>query len=252
MIDDPVAALVGLLSLGHQFGYFNILPLYIVPMGFAPIMLLAARSRPALMVGVSAGVYGLSRLTSFNVPTWPMSGVWFFDPFAWQLLLAVGIASGFRLRRGGIAIGALPLAVAGLVVAGSAFCATDGLGTWPGLDTAVRAVADTDKTMLGLGRIAHSLSLAYCLYALGIAKLMQATWIYRPLLLIGQHGLPMFGLTSVLSAVGYVVTSTFGHTLLIDSGVIAGGLALTLAAAQALSRRSPPVPLGIAGSAALR
>ena len=106
--------------------------------------------------------------------------------------------------------------------------------------------------MLGLGRIAHSLSLAYCLYAMGIAKLMQATWFYRPLLLIGQHGLPMFGLTSVLSAVGHVVTTTFGHTLLIDSAVIAGGLALTLAAAHALSRKAHSVPVGVAGGAAMR
>lgn len=237
VVDDPVAALVGLASLGHQFGYFNILPMYIVLMGMAPAMLFLGRSHPLLMVGASFGLYAVSRATALNVPTWPMSGAWFFDPFAWQLLVAVGVAAGYRVRRGALRVGRLPLALAGLVVGGAAFCTTDGLGTWPGLDEAVRALADTDKTMLGLGRVVHALCLALCVYGLGLAKLVQASFLYKPLLLIGQHGLPMFGLTSVLSAVGQAVTESCGHTPLLDAAITLGGLALMVAAARALGRR---------------
>ena len=253
--DDPVAALMRLFSLGHQFGYFNILPMYVVLMGLAPAMLIVARKRPMVMLGVSFTVYALSRLTFFNIPTWPMSGTWFFDPFTWQFLMAVGIAVGLQMRgRGGFKLTPALLAVAAVIVAGSAFCATDGLGMWPGLGAVVRSLADLDKHMLGLGRIAHALSLAACLHALGVAKLLQATWTFKPLLLIGQHGLAMFGLGSLLSAAGQVVTETYGHTLFIDSTLIGGGLALMLATARALSRWSvrPSVSLGVVQGAAAR
>ncbi len=178
-----------------------------------------------------------------------MSGVWFFDPFAWQLLVAVGIAVGFRIRRGALAVGRAPLALAALVVVGAFFCTTDGLGTWPGLDEAVRGLLDTDKTMLGLGRVVHALCLALCVYGLGVARLLQASVVYKPLLLIGQHGLPMFGLTSVLSAVGQAVTESCGHTPLLDSAITGGGLVVMFAAARALGRRSGSgsVTLAVAG-----
>ncbi|WP_237476389.1 OpgC family protein [Lichenibacterium dinghuense] len=246
VVDDPVGALVGLFSLGHQFGYFNILPMYVVLMGLAPAMLFVGRSRPRLMLAGSFGLYALSRAAPLNVPTWPMSGSWFFDPFAWQVLVAIGIAIGFRLRRGGLAVGRLPLACAGLVVAAAAFCTTDGLGTCPGLDETVRALVDTDKTMLGLGRLVHALSLALCVYGLGVAKLVQSTFVYKPLLLIGQHGLPMFGLTAILSAIGQVVVESYGHPPLLDVAITGGGLAVMICAAQALSRRSVPLPLAVA------
>ncbi len=246
VVDDPVGALVGLASLGHQFGYFNILPLYIVLMGMAPAMLFLGRAHPVPMLAGSFGLYALSRAVSLNVPTWPMSGEWFFDPFTWQVMIAVGIAVGFRLRRGPLALGRLTLALSGLVVAGAAFCTTDGLGTWPGLDEAFRGLVDTDKTMLGLGRIVHALCLAACVYGLGLARLLQGSLVYRPLVLIGQHGLPMFGLTSVLSAVGQAVTESCGHTPLLDVAVTGGGLAMMVAAAHALSRKGRPMALAAA------
>ena len=254
VVDDPGAALVGLFSLGHQFGYFNILPMYVVLMGLAPAMLTAAGRRPLVMLGVSFSVYALSRLTAFNVPTWPMSGAWFFDPFAWQFMMAVGVAVGLQVRRGGMTIHRPVLIIATAIVAGSAFLATDGVGAWPGLNEAVRPFLDLDKTMLGVGRMAHSLSLAYCIHALGIARLMQGAWLYKPLCLIGQHGLSMFGLGSLLSAIGQVLAQTYGHTPLMDLGMVGGGLAVMLAAAQALSRRNlrPELSLGGAGGAAVR
>ncbi len=238
VVDDPVAALVGLVSLGHQFGYFNILPMYIVLMGIASAMLLVAKSRPRLMLAASFGVYALSRLANLNVPTWPMSGVWFFDPFAWQALMAVGIAVGFRLRAGAFRIQRPILALTAAIVLSTAFCATDGLGLWPGLFDTVRPLADLDKTMLGLGRMVHSLSLAYCLWGLGIVKALQATWLYTTLSLVGEHGLVMFALTSILSAVGQALTQIFGHDLPLDAVIVGGGLAIMVSAAGLLSRRA--------------
>ena len=230
--DDPAAAVLGLVSLGHQFGYFNILPMYVVLMGLAPAMLLVAFRQPLAMLAASFGVYALSRLTVFNVPTWPMSGAWFFDPFAWQFLMAVGIVIGLQVRRDGLVLRRPLVFLAVAIVAGSAVLATDGLGAWPGLGGAVRPFLDLDKTMLGLGRMVHSLSLACCVYSLGVAKLLQGAWLYKPLCLIGQNGLTMFGLASLLSVIGQVLAQTYGHPPLMDAGIILGGLAMMVGASR--------------------
>jgi hypothetical protein len=236
VVDDPLAALLGLFSLGHQFGYFNILPLYVLLVGFAPLLFVLARVSRPLMLAVSFGVYALTRLSGLNVPSWPMRGTWFFDPFAWQVLMAAGLAVGLQLRAG-IRLNRWLVGGALAVLVGAAFCATDGLSTWPGLNDAVRPLLDLDKTTLGLGRIAHFLSLACVLHAAGVAKAMRLALWYKPLCLVGQNGLLMFGLLSLMAALGQVVTETLGHTPLVDATVIVGGLAVLCAAAGLLERR---------------
>ena len=235
VVDEPGTALVGLLSLGHQFGYFNILPMYVLFVGVAPVLFwLAAVSRP-LMLGVSLTVYVLARATGLNVPSWPMQGSWFFDPFTWQLLVAIGLAVGLELRKG-IGVNRGLLAVAAVVVAIGLVCETNGFGAFPGLSDTARRVFDLDKTALGAGRIVHFLCLAYVVHGLALARHMrQAPW-YRPLCLIGRHGLLMFGLLSLMAAAGQVVTQVYGHGPLIDTAVIGCGLAALYVSAVLVSQ----------------
>ncbi len=235
IVEDPLAAIVGLFSLGHQFGYFNILPLYLLLVGVAPVLFWLARISRPLMLALSFGLYAASRLASLNVPSWPMRGTWFFDPFTWQFLMAIGLAVGLQLRAGFV-LNRWILAVAVAIVAGGIFCATDGFSGWPGLNQAVRPFVDLDKTTLGLGRVVHFLSLASCLFAARLAyRMRRAPW-YGPLCLVGRHGLLTFGLLSLLAAAGQVVTQTLGHSFLIDAAVIGGGLIVLYAGARLASR----------------
>lgn len=92
---DADLFLAGVFSLGHQPGYFNILPLYIVPITWAPVWLWLAHADRRLMLALSALMYAASRRCGgWNLPSWLVEGAWFFDPFAWQLLMAIGIAAG--------------------------------------------------------------------------------------------------------------------------------------------------------------
>ena len=233
-VDDPFAAFVGLLSLGHQFGYFNILPLYVVLVMMVPAMLWLARYGRAAMLAASLALYAATRLFEINVPTWPMRGTWFLDPFAWQLLMAIGLAVGLGPRDGRWTAGrwVTGTAVAGLAAA--LFCVTDGFGFEPGLFDTVRAYGDLDKTMLGTGRLAHFLCLAILVPVFGRAVRISAMPFYAAIGVIGRHSLSAFALLSLLAAAGQVVTGGLGHSVLLDLAVIGGGLAGLYGAARLL------------------
>lgn len=233
-VDDPFAALVGVVSLGHQFGYFNILPLYVVMVMMVPAMLWLARYGRAAMLAASIALYAATRLFDINVPTWPMRGTWFLDPFAWQLLMAIGLAVGLGPRDGGWMRRRRVTMAASAVIGAALFCATDGFGYEPGLFDTVRTYGDLDKTMLGMGRLLHFLCLAAVIPVLGRAAHISTMPFYAAVGVLGRHSLPIFALLSLLAAAGQVIAGGLGHSLLLDSAVIVGGLAALYGAALLL------------------
>ena len=253
VVDDPAAALLGLFSLGHQFGYFNILPLYVLLVAFAPVLLWLARISQPLMLGVSFTIYAVSRLSGLNVPSWPMRGTWFFDPFTWQLLMAVGLAVGLGFCR------AWPrylhrrsLGLAAVVVAASAVCSTDAFSLWPGLNEAVRGWVDVDKTTLGMGRVVHFLALAYLVAGLRLAPAMRGAVWYKPLCLIGAHGRASLVLLSLLAASGQVAVAALGHSALLDVILVSGGLVLLYGFASHRRTRRTAFAPSLAGAGSPR
>src|SRR5262249_22123221 len=74
---SPGDALLGLALLSHQLGYFNILPLYIVLMIWAPVAVALALRGPLLALAASLGLYAAARAFGLNFPNWPEHGGWF-------------------------------------------------------------------------------------------------------------------------------------------------------------------------------
>ena len=97
---SPGNGLLGLALLSHQLGYFNILPLYIVLMLWAPVALALALRGPFLALIVSVGLYAAARTFGLNLPNWPEPGGWFFNPIAWQLVFTLGLVSAILWRDG--------------------------------------------------------------------------------------------------------------------------------------------------------
>ena len=58
----PSSGLIGLALMSLQLGYFNILPLYVVLMLWAPVALAIARRDPLAALIVSAGLYAAARV----------------------------------------------------------------------------------------------------------------------------------------------------------------------------------------------
>ena len=90
VFDDPVRAHIGLAILSHHLGYFDILPLYVVLMAMAPAFATLDRLAPALLLPVSLAIYLCALAFRITPPSWPVSGSWFFNPLAWQLIFVLG------------------------------------------------------------------------------------------------------------------------------------------------------------------
>ena len=92
VFQDPAHAQIGLVLLMHQFGYFDILPLYVVLMLAAPAIALIDRFARPLLLPLSLALYFASLTVPFTAPTWPVTGQWFFNPFTWQAIFVLGFA----------------------------------------------------------------------------------------------------------------------------------------------------------------
>lgn len=232
-VADAGLCLTGIVSLGHQLGYFNILPLYIVLITLVPVYLWLAGFDRRLMLATSAVIYAGARLFAWDLPSWPIPGGWFFNPLTWQLMMAIGIAVGIELARGGTiarstacAIGAAAVVLLGLLVA------TDGFGGALGGWGRVRGWLDLDKTSLGLFRLVHFLALAYLVEASGVTRRLRASVLFSPLSVLGRHSLLVFSLLSLFAAAGQVLVVTVRTTAWFDLPLVGGGIILLVCAAR--------------------
>ncbi len=90
VFNDPVPTHIGLALLTHQLGFFDILPLYVVLMLMAPAFAVIDRLAPNLVLPASLALYAAVLGFQLTLPTWPVSGEWFFNPLAWQLTFVLG------------------------------------------------------------------------------------------------------------------------------------------------------------------
>jgi len=242
--EAPYLALLKALLLTYQPAFLNILPLYIVVLGlFAPALPLLRR--PALLLGASLALYATARLSGMNLPSWTGGG-WFFNPFAWQLLFAVGAVLGGGGGTRGVPW-RLPLGLAAGAVLALSFAATlviylrrDLIGLLP---LPVASVVDAvDKSALHPFRLLSVLALAY-LVAHAVPR--GAAWLdgalARPLVLIGQQGLPVFCAGIFLSFLGRLALEwAEGWTMQVAVNAAGLGAMVAIAALVAWSDQRPP------------
>ena len=245
---QPASGLPGLALMTLQIGYFNILPLYVVLMLWAPIALAVAMRRPALALAASIGLYAASRLTGLRLPNWPEPGTWFFNPFAWQLLFTLGMISAILWRNGPPrrVDGAVRLSL--VVVGVSLVAITGGLGLFPELRDATMARLDIAKQDLGLARLVHFAAVAYLASILpGLGRLVEST-AGRAIQRLGRNGLMVFGAGSIISALGQVLLETGAGRLSREVEHLAGlaytlaGIVVIFALVRWIECRTPPVP----------
>jgi hypothetical protein len=245
VFDDTAAALLGVVLLGHQPGYLNILPLYIVFLLAIPALLPLAARWPALLLAGSGGVWAGANLLNLNLPHWPTEDAWFFNPLAWQFLFVIGLVAGTRLARGlpvvprsnallGIAIGYL---AASLVIS------LDTELIWPTLPLPW-FLYGLDKTWLTLPRLLHVLALAVVLARLPVAEMLAR--LDRPglLVLLGRQALPVFCAGSVLAIGAQVARFVLEAGVAVELALVLGGLAVQVGLAMLLAwsdrgRRTP-------------
>ncbi len=231
-VEDPDTFLLGIASLGHQLGYFNILPVYIAMIVAVPGLFYLARIHVGVMLAASAMLYALTRLYGWNLPNWPVPGGWFFNPFAWQFMMSIGIATGLAMQQNRLVRSRPLFLLSAVIVLAGAFVVTNGFGLSFGVRDAVYGWLDLDKSNLGLGRLIHFLGMAYFIYSLGISPRLASLRILQPLIVLGRHSLLVFFLLSLVAAFGQVLLMTGHDALWIQVALLVGGLGFFYAAAK--------------------
>ena len=206
----------------------DVLPLYIMLLLFFPPMLWLLIRQPAFALAGSALVYVLAWNLNWNLPAYP-NGVWFFNPFAWQLLFVFGAWCALGGAQRLTAVLRSPV-VLGIAITYLLFALSVTL-TWY-VEPLGRFVPiwlsewmyPIDKTNLDVLRFAHFLALA----AVTVRFIprdwpaLQSLWL-RPAIRCGQHSLEIFCLGVFLAfAAHFVMVEFYGGTAMQVASSMAG------------------------------
>ncbi|HEX9465717.1 MAG TPA: OpgC domain-containing protein [Alphaproteobacteria bacterium] len=256
-LQEPHIAVMKAVMLQFQPEFMDILPLYIVLLLGLAVALPILRAWPTLIVGLSIALYIAAAFFHFNLRTYP-NGVWYFNPFAWQILFVLGAASALRHMEGAPRLLSPRLIwlsagfLAAMFVVRSAMTLVSLFGDLPpAFVEAVWTIAD--KTNLGPLRLLNFLALAHVTVTLVRRDHpMFNSLVTEPVILCGQHSLNIFCLGIFLSVLGHFVLSEFDSTLLTQFLVSGGGVLVMFGSAYFLAwskqRRRPVTARGAVAS----
>ena len=228
VFQEPQSTHIGLVLLTHQLGYFDILPLYVVLMVTAPFLGLLDRYAPAVVLPASLALYFAALITPFTMPTWPVQGQWFFNPFTWQAIFVLGFVlsrdegAGAWVRRNIDLIRkvSLPIVVVTAVLV---------LFNWfpdPMRLPEPKLLFLNGKSFLTPMRLLQFLALAAVFSASFPAIYRAIPWISDQLSLLGRNSLNVFCVASLLSLSGQIARFGYSGSLLVDTIVVIVGVAV--------------------------
>ncbi|MFN4100239.1 MAG: OpgC family protein [Pararhodobacter sp.] len=219
VFENTAAAMVGIPLLTHQLGYVNILPAYSVLLLTAPVAILIGLWRPWVLAALAVTLWFAAGFWRLNLPNYPNSGGWFFNPVAWQLIFVVGLLIGLQMRRGerlvprhplliGLAAGYLLLVLVWKYVPPVGGFLNHQMARAGGLGAPFHLVSH-DKTFLALPRLLHVLALVYLLSSLDIVRRGTAQRWAAPFRLLGRQGLLVFATGTALALVFQVAMAGY-------------------------------------------
>lgn len=253
VIEDTAAALVGIVTFGHQLGYNNILSMYAVVLLLVPGLLMIGRAGIAHMVAVSGLIWLAAGLFRIGPPNFPNDGVWFLNPLSWQFLFVIGLAAAMHVKRGG-RLPAQPWligAAASYLVLSLAWVQ---IPLW-GVDISMgmpAVLTGFDKTYLSAPRLLHVLAAGYLIAVLPQVSGLARLSVDNPLAVMGRHALPVFVLGTVLSMVAQAWRMVHEPAFLTDIAIVAAGVGAQFAVAYYIewyrgllraARQAPAAPV---------
>jgi hypothetical protein len=231
-LDRPAEVLYEGLILKFKPVNMDVLPLFIVLMLASPLMLWGLVRFRNLTLIASFVLYFAARQFGWNLPSYPEGNVWYFNPFAWQLLyvsgawLAVGGAAAIMpliRSRAFLLLGAAYLVFAFLMAMASRH--PDIAAIFP--SWLVGIFNPNDKTNLAPYRFLHFMVLAGI-----VVRFLPRDWpglewsVFRPAILCGQQSLEVFCVGTFLSFAGHFVLVEVSDSIWMQVFVSVFGVAL--------------------------
>jgi hypothetical protein len=224
------ASIVPLVLLNYQPAYLDILPVYFLFFLALPWVLTAAEKNAWFVVAPSFLLYAAAHILGWTLRTYPWNEAWMFNPFAWQFLFVLGVACGsWRMRKSlpnWLSFGAM--GIAGVIaVLQFSVALHDFFPAVPALKIDIFA---SNKADLGWPRL-----FSFFLLVIVAAKVLPQRGVLdglRPFRYVtgcGRHSLMIFGLGTVLAAIGPLVWEVAGHSRFVQAGLGIVGLAILLA-----------------------
>jgi hypothetical protein len=240
-LNNPGEAFIRVLSLQFQPSLLNILPLYIALLLALPVLILCLRRHVLLGLVPSATLWLAANVFQWNMPGYPEGRLWYFDPFAWQFLFAIGVSLGFARTQQRDWMPSSPwlprTALVFAIVAGIISM------SWS-LHELVNRIPEYivlpevwfDKTMLPPARLLSVLSLAILVayYVPRQAPLLtsRAGWI---IVMCGQNSLQVFCLSILLAVLANFILNLVGYGLAVQVLVNLAGLLIMFGAGMFLA-----------------
>ena len=231
LVYDPIETLRQGLLLKFKPVNLDVLPLYIVLMGFFPPVLWIMLRRPDLTMLGSLALYFAARLFGWNLSAYP-TGNWYFNPFCWQLLFVFGswCALGGATRARAIIASPLTLyfclfyLVFALVMTMAGKFPDFGALFPPWLYAAFNP---NDKTNLAPYRFLHFVVIVILVIRFVPKEWSGLEWrVFDPIIKCGQQSLAVFCVGVFLSFVGHFELMVSSGSLWAQIFVSVSGIAI--------------------------
>ncbi len=238
-LQAPGAVLVSALRLQFRPANLDVLPLFVVLFLACPAALVLLQRWPVGTLAASGGLYIATHHWHVNLAGYGDT-VWFFNPFAWQVLFCLGAACGLGHCRSWL-VRARPLLTrtAAAVVIWSALVTLRWyVPTLPDIVPGWLAphLYPISKTDLDPVRLLHFLALAYLLgVRWPVPERMVESRTAWPVIACGQHSLMIFGWGVLLSAGAELLFHRM-NTVGVAFGVALVGIAVQCGTAMMLRR----------------
>jgi len=204
LAEAPYRAMLEALFLSFQPAYLNILPMYVALLVMFALVLPLLRW-PNIFFGLSLAVYTTVRITGYNFPSWTGGG-WYFNPVAWQFLFVIGSILAYSPPK----LPVLPfiIDILAIVIVLIGMCLLWLVWPYPEITSrfsarAARILLSVDKEGLHPLRLLSILALAWLVSRnISAHSAWLTKWFARPIVLCGQHSLPVFCASIFLSFLG--------------------------------------------------
>ena len=224
--EAPIETQVGIVLLSHQMGFFDILPLYVVIIAGSPICVVSDRIWKWLPLVLSVALYAIILTTGVNLPTWPVEGRWYFNPFAWQLVFVLGYM--LADAKGPLtALRAHKRALRWLGLAGVAAGVAIGVTDYSPDPLAVpnpKLFFMFDKTFATPARILHLLALVALFNGAFAIVERRLRPLARFFSMLGRNSLHVFCVGSLFALASQFGRYILGGSILVDTLVLLMGI----------------------------